>query len=301
MKKVKILGPSYSGTTVLGYVLNTSPGWFFGSEVHRLLYSYIQRYGARNKNIANPKCDFCGLECKYWSRKLLMELKENKVDTLQGIYDVFESHHPEVSVFVDGSKKLDFFHDTEVDYTLIASKHPVRLLASRFYNKRESLGVKGEELSSVYSAIQRDKAKFLDYAKGEINYLYLAYSDFFKNSANGMLVKMDEIVFSEKHKNDFLDFLDLNYDDVSFDGFTNYEIHSIGGNRAPYWARLEKSTDKLVSNPRHEYYKSAESVGDFKVDDKYKEIFDDDFLSEIEMLVEYQELLKILGYKRMLV
>lgn len=37
-----------------------------------------------------------------------MELKENKIDTLQGIYDVFESHHPEVSVFVDGSKKLDF-------------------------------------------------------------------------------------------------------------------------------------------------------------------------------------------------
>ncbi len=38
MKVVQILGPSYSGSTVLGYILNTAPGWFFGSEVHRLLY-----------------------------------------------------------------------------------------------------------------------------------------------------------------------------------------------------------------------------------------------------------------------
>ncbi|RUR27853.1 hypothetical protein ELY33_14780 [Vreelandella andesensis] len=214
MKKVQILGPSYSGTTVLGYILNTSDGWFFGSEVHRLLYSYVEKYGAKNKNIANPKCDFCGMDCKYWTRNLLMELKDNKSDTLQDIYDVFQKHHPEISTFVDSSKKLEFFHDTKIDYTLIASKHPVRLLASRFYNKRESLGVNSEALSSVFNAIQGDKAKFLDYAKEEVNYFYLTYSDFFKNSANGMLIKMDEIVFDENHKNNFLNFLDLSYGNV---------------------------------------------------------------------------------------
>lgn len=298
MKTVQILGPSYSGTTVLGYILNTAPGWFFGSEVHRLLYSYMAKYGKSNRNIANPKCDFCGDACKYWTRELLLELKEEKVDSLQGIYETFGKYHEDISVFVDGSKKLEDFNDVASDYKVIAAKHPIRLLASRFYNKRNAFGVAGDSLKDVYKAIENNADGFLGHAEKELDFLHDAYSDIFSSAVDGALVKVDEVGFEEQQQKRICDILNLSVEDVSFDRFADYEVHSIGGNRAPYWARLERSTGRSIANPRNDYYKKAESSGDFKVDNKYMEVFCDDFIEKIEELKSYKELLSMLGYSR---
>ncbi len=127
-----------------------------------------------------------------------------------------------------------FFENTSPDYKVVTAKHPIRLLASRVYNKRKSLGIKGDDFDSVRSFVDKDYAGFLEYVKDELLFLNEAYAEIFKFSGSHALVKVDEIGLDRVQQKKLCDHLDLSVDDVSFDNFTDYEIHSIGGNRAPY-------------------------------------------------------------------
>lgn len=82
--------------------------------------------------------------------------------------------------------------------------------------------------------------------------------------------------------------------------FSNFEAHTLGGNRAPFWQVVSSNKKDASFGARHEYYKKTDSIGDFKVDDKYKEIFSGGFIEEVEKFEDYLSLCKTLGYSKVI-
>jgi hypothetical protein len=110
MKTCQIVGPSYSGSTVLGYALNTCDRVFFGSETYRLLKSFRQKASENNKCDWWPLCDHCGVNCAYWNREFFKELESMNANTLSEVYELISIRYPDIGIYVDGSKQLRYWH-----------------------------------------------------------------------------------------------------------------------------------------------------------------------------------------------
>lgn len=291
MKVVHILGPSYSGTTALGFVLNTSEKIFFGSEVVRA----TPDYRSTKENGWLPHCDLCGVDCSYWSKDFFEATKDS--DGLAGIYDEFGKRHPEIDFFVDASKSIANFRGVSSHKSIITLKHPMRMVASKFYNDRRKHGI----LTDSYHDFKVEflGSKFIGEIRSYLLWLDNKYKNYFSDRPNAFLFFSDKAHYNKFHIfYELEDFLCLDYKSLDPISFSKYPCHSLGGNRAPVWLGKKSRGELLKKNDRLDFYMSAKSLGDWKIDNKWELLISEEFAEEISALDEYVSICKSLGYEK---
>lgn len=290
MKVVQIMGPSYCGSTALGYALNTIEGFFFGSEVRRHLRSF------RNKNGGKyPVCDYCGKECEYWSKDFFDKTADS--DSLQNIYNEFSSRYKDVEYFVDASKLLDSYKGTKPYARIVCVKHPLKLLASYLYNSRHNTFCDVDEYSQFRFLIDENKDEALEKAKNYLFGVMEKYRSFFSMDEEFFYFKTDEAhwhgmeVFSN-----LSEYLGCSGRMIDVASFSKYPCHSLGGNRAPVHLMKKNHNIKSHSNERFDFYERAQKFGDWRVDNKYSELMSHGFILDVKDLAVYQKCVSFLGY-----
>lgn len=290
MKIVQIIGPSYCGSTVLGYALNTIDGFFFSSEARRLLLSFREKNGN-----TFPICDLCGVNCKYWSESFFEKIKN--VDNLQDLYDKFEEENPQIEYFVDSSKLLDEYEGTYPFGKIVCVKHPIRMLASQLYNLRKKLNIGSSSYNAVYSYIDNNQDEVLAYSDDYLKRLSETYSSIFRQVNSFFYFKTDEAHFDDmKIFRDLKEYLGILRSDIDVVNFSKYTCHSLGGNRAPVFLMKRANEIEVKSNARFNFYDRAESFGDWKIDQKYIEILPSSFLEKIYSNSSFRKCVDLLGY-----
>ena len=290
---IQILGPSYSGSTVLGYALNTIPGYIFGSELRRILPAQRRRRSQR------PSCDFCGVECEYWSDNLFKEMDRKKVSSLDGIYEIFSKRHPEVVTLVDASKTVVSIGSAPADYRILCKKHPIRLLASYLYNDRKKYKIKHEKISDFGKILSINLEKTISICEKKLSELLFDYKSLSEVFPNHISFKSDHA-----HLNDFRDFrflekiLSVTDQSIKPTKFSSFPCHSVGGNRAPVWISKASQGGEIFDQDRFRFYQDTTSFGDWKIDNKYSIVFSEDIIDRLSRLEIYSELCEYLGYDK---
>ncbi len=291
MDIVQVCGPPYSGSTVVGYALNTVPGWFFGSEVLGLLPRFQQQSGKVTW------CAVCGQECPYWTHEL-REQVTTRGGGLSAVYRVFARANPEVSCFVDGSKSLRWYRGHFTGKQIISAKHPLRMAASWVYTRKHHLGLPAEgSLDDVARLAAADPARVLHYLDAKMTAFAGTYDKDVRAAPDGRLCRTDELHlegFAELGR--LCTFLGIDASDVDLQRFSTYEVHPLGGNWGPRWLRLDRLGLPAKEHPRRTYYCGAESYGDYKVDNKYQQLLVPSVLDEVMALDSYRALCDQLGY-----
>jgi hypothetical protein len=293
---VRISGASYSGSTALGYVLNTAEGYFFGSETYRLLDRFQERSKRMSGRYRRPQCDVCGPACQYWSKDLLTEIWSARLDSLAAIYAAFSRHNPEVAVYVDGSKDLRWYDKDLAGKNIVSMKHPLRMIASSVYNDRKVIGLLSNEFDNIKQEISIKKELALSYAEKYLMRLSKIYDALFRSLENCLICRADQM-----HENGFAGFHELsaylNLDTkIHPTDFSGFPVHTLGGNRAPLWRVLERQTGREIDHPRKKYYDSAQAIGDWSLDNKYAILFTPEIQEALKGLEAYARACAVLGY-----
>lgn len=294
MNVVQICGPSYSGSTVLGYMLNTSSNVFFGSEVCMFLKHYKKQMRKAGR-VFEPKCDVCGINCNFWTPDFLRKIEEENVANLTQLYKILETFMGE-STFIDGSKKSAYYLGHYHGKQVISAKHPLRIMASVIYNRRTKLDIGTDDFDEFKKIIDSKNGFFINYLRDYLNGLFSSYNEFIKTAPDGMVCRTDCLLDNEfSHLKKICRHLNIDFVSLDVTNFSSYDIHPIGGNRAPYWLKAQKE-GKKIKDKRFDYYQNAKSCGDVKIDDKYNRVFSESFIRMLQGEDSYIRLCDLLGY-----
>lgn len=288
-----IVGPSYSSSTAIGYLLGSSDNVFFVSELWRVLESDVEKVF----------CVFHGKACEFWTPNVI---EECRAAGHQGIYGVLKKRMPE-ALLVDGSKHPNFYRkllkrNQHCAFFLEAQKHPARFLASYFYNdflKRNYPRIYAESSLEDIGVNKDIQAEFLEKESSavlqRIISVYRAGRLFFREKGVAWRgVKHEEIV-DRSYLHDLAAWVEresglrcsLNRDTFEYKG-----MHPIGGNMAPSWiASGENLRD--AKNARKRYYAGGSGV---TLDNKKDLLFSEHSKEMIEKIPLYSDLLDLLGY-----
>jgi hypothetical protein len=302
MRVVQIVGPSYSGSTMLGYVLNVLPGHFFGSEVYRLLPEH--RRTARQPG--PDTCLFCGPGCPYWTPALRAAVQGDPAATLTDLYRRFAGAHTDVEVFVDGTKALRWYDGHWQGRQVVSAKHPVRLVCSDLYNRSELLGLpQNTSFADFRAETVRRPSAFGQRARQVLDELLREYRQILAAAPEAHVSRLDQLTVDDLAEFGALcGHIGVVPDAAALRDFTAYEIHPIGGNKAPFWQRRTRvpqaSADQARETglDRHRFYTADRSTGDYKVDDKYRDLLSESVLRRITKQPAYGRLCDLLGYPR---
>lgn len=298
MRVIQLVGPGYSGSTAIGFMLNANDGWFFGSEIYRLLASRQQKRPSRGAT----QCSVCGPRCPFWTQALRSEILSRAEHTVADIYRAFAKAHPAVDSFVDGSKAASLYRRSWSDVQVITAKHPLRMVTSYLYNQPRKLGFKRSPEFSVFRAAgEKRSAEFIALAQLVMRRLLREYENVLQTAPNGLVCPTDEL-----HLNTFEQFRRLcNHVGAPFDRgalqkFSAFPVHPIGGNKAPLWQRMDAAVaraEPAAPNVRRRYYShSAQAWGDYRIDNKFEEILPVGLRDEVMDLRAYAGLCDLLQY-----
>ena len=271
--------------------MNTGDGFFFGSEIRRLLKRFRAKRGGRF-----GLCDFCGPSCQYWSTDLYDVLRRAEVNTLPALYQELTARHPEIKFLVDGSKILPS-NEEFPDHIIVPTKHPLRLVASHIYNMRECFDIHSEQLEDVGIELEKSIGNDLQPVRRLLRRLAKHYRRILASFPDSFTFRADEA-----HRGEFQLFRDLErYLGVpphTFDPdrFSKKPSHTIGGNRAPVWIMKEAHGRPILRTPRRDYYISSVSTGDWKLDHKYLLLIRPAVLERILSMPAYSQLCDLLAY-----
>ncbi len=273
---LRIAGSSYSGSTALGYFLNTFDGFLFGSELYKLLPSFVQAYSPPR---ITP-CDWCGMHCPVWSDTLRASILGKAGSSLADVYEALFREQSAVRVLVDGSKSVRWYLDAPMDALpltyVVAVKHPLRLLASFVYNdadliprgRRDSL-----EACALYLAQRRED--LLRYVDATCVRLRRQYEAIF------------ELAASSRHvvcHTDSADDVQRTLERLAGHYATTFDLarmnakpcHALGGNRSLVWQVRGYASgpgQPARDQARFEYYRE-QGAGAIRQDNKYEILFD---------------------------
>lgn len=290
---VRIVGPSYCGSTVLGCAMNTGPGVFFGSEIYR----YLLGWRIAENDGRFPSCDFCGPSCEYWSEELRAELEAAQADRITLVHEALLRHHPEITMLVDGSKSVPESDDDRPDFIISPRKHPMRLIASHVYNRRRRFGIDTDDLGEISATIDRSLDEFVPVVQSATAHFLRSYRTISEACPEAHLFRADEA-----DDDSFAAFrrleADLGVDGGTFDParFSQYPAHTIGGNRQPIWMTRRAHGQTAPTNPRTAYYDATVGAGDWKQDDKYRVLFSAAAQTMVCDDPKYRDLCDLLGY-----
>ncbi len=296
-KVLGILGPSYSGSTALGYLMNTSKKVFFASELKRL----FEGDGARTV------CAICGEGCDFWTRGF----KQILVDRGPCAAYRLVGEKSKASLVVDGSKMPYFFRKSLSDYGesdcafLVAKKHPLRLLASYFYNvylKKKNLDLwKNGSLKDIRASQNELWAEFHQENMNPIlGRLWEVYSSIYgfidKKRVPSLDVRHEDVEepeFVGSVEDAVYDFFGVSFS-LSRTSLTSDFCHPLGGNKAPLWNALGGSNlESRVEVGRWRYYRESKGL---VRDDKCFVLFEDHHVMEVKSSDKYKALCELLGY-----
>lgn len=293
-----ILGASYSGSTALGYLLNTSDKVIFVSEIKRL----FEGVGSRTP------CAMCGADCKFWTA----EFKKECAKGGPGLVYELVSKRSGCDLIVDGSKMPYFYRRSTIEDEsrnvygfLIAKKHPIRLVASYFYNNYLK-----ERYREVWATASLGEISRL---QGDV------WGDFFFEVLSDVLAKLENVYNSISEYSDAVSCpsVDVYHEEVENEDFVksmesvivqffgiSCELngsslsakfcHPLGGNIAPLWnaqAKYGRETGSEVG--RRGYYRTARGL---IRDDKYAELFTKDNIERILERPDFRRLCEAMGY-----
>lgn len=312
MRVVQIVGPSYSGSTALGYILNAEQGWFFGSEIYRLLPSFVTDQDRARR----ARCTYCGSDCPYWHQELLAAVAALPESArVADVYPLFAEAHPETTHFVDGSKGARWYQDAWQGTQVLAAKHPLRMAGSHLYNRASELGMRPTPPFERFRRRARQNREQVARSAGRMLEGILAeYRGLLAQVPDGYVCRTDQL-----HLDGFAEFtalaerLDTSADPERVTGFSRYDVHPIGGNRSLVWQQVARGgqgraaefgnrpdRDKpagLPASPRRDYYSGdGGSLGDYRVDDKHVQTLPTRLVADIKTMDSYQELCELLGY-----
>ena len=293
MRVIQILGPSYSGSTVLGYALNTVQGYVFGSELRRVLPA--QRKKRRGQR---PSCDFCGVQCKYWSDELFSAMDVSNVMGLDGLYELFSERHREVDTLVDASKTAASVAGTHANNRILCKKHPIRLLASVFYNDRKKMNIESDSIMEVRDEISASSLETMKDFELVMKGLIEKYEELEDTFPESVPFKADRA-----HLNNFAAFrlleeqLGIPSQSIEPTRFSSFPCHSVGGNRAPVWISKASQSGETFDQDKFRFYQDTTSFGDWKIDNKFTLLFSDLVIDSIINLGIYSEVCDYLGYE----
>jgi hypothetical protein len=256
---IAILGRAYTGSTLLGALLENEPGVFHGGELQRLT------------NHEDARCGSCLGECPVWTQEARAGYSRTR-PMYERIASLTRS-----SILVDGSKRPIHFDERiacgePVRWAVVTTrKHPMRLLASiltkRFPASAHPLGptpdvtqaatVSIEKLTRFEHRRHRFFAEHRDRLRAAAT---LSYEDLATHPGQAAAAVLDMI------------------DWIPSPGVTsNVRGHPLGGN----WAFHERSRSGPVS---------------VQMDDRYAMAFDERFQSWLAGSPAYQNLCKMTGY-----
>ncbi|MDW3216943.1 MAG: hypothetical protein R8G01_23330 [Ilumatobacteraceae bacterium] len=290
---VRIVGPSYCGSTVLGCAMNTGTGVFFGSEIYR----YLSSWRAAENDGRFPSCDFCGPSCDYWSEQLRDELEASNADRISLVHQALLRRHPEITMLVDGSKSVPDPDDDSPDFVISPRKHPMRLIASHLYNRRRRLGIDTDDLGEIGATIDRSLDEFVPVVHSAAAHFLRSYRTITDACPDAHVFRADEAdddsFAAFRHLEAHLGIADGTFDPARF---SQHAAHTIGGNRQPIWMTRRAHGQSAPTNARTTYYDSSVAAGDWKQDDKYQVLFSTAAQTMVCDDARYQDLCDLLGY-----
>lgn len=268
---IRIAGVSYSGSTALGYFLNTSPAVIFGSELYRLLPAYMHAGEPRSET----PCDLCGSRCATWSKALRAKLLSRPDTTLADVYDAFFEQAGPTVVLVDGSKSLHWYQPAPrraVRY-IVSVKHPLRMAASHLYNdghlipaaRRESLADAHRWLAERPETV-RPRLQAL---MAGLRERYLALLPLVDTSSGTRWCHSDDLADVQSMLAELGRDLDLRFD---LDATARTPCHALGGNRSLTWQSrgwAQAPLNPVRDSARWAYYLDQGSTG-FILDNKHE-------------------------------
>jgi hypothetical protein len=295
---IRILGASYSGSTALGYFLNTAPGFVFGSELYRLLPAFAS---ARPGDAESAFCDHCGPDCKVWSPALRSALRGDPEAGLAQVYELFFAMQPQSRVLVDGSKSLAWYTSGPMPrqrlHYLVSVKHPVRLVASYLYNDRRLVPAQAR---STLATCGHWLATNPDRIRPVVETVCLRLADQYRalrgfTETDARWCRTDDPGDVEQ----VLASIGTEFG-VEMDPQRMHRMacHSIGGNRSLVWqskAFAERPGSPRQDNARWAYYRQNRGSG-FVQDNKFEILFAGPALDWVMHAARRHDLFQLLGY-----
>ncbi len=256
---INIFGMSYSGSTLLNFMLDCVAEVYGGGELHWLLTQHApgQTYKAH--------CTHCKENCPIWTPAVCSGIESKGFySTIAGLTDA--------KVIVDTSKMLSWFierqnmAESNITYhNVLLVKHPLRHITSLLTNA----GVTATE--DKHDAIEKAIGTFDSYYRETFGYLQ-------KNSS--LIVHYEDLVLQNLQTiNRILSLVDLKHNRQTLDCF-DYVHHQIGGNAGPIYLATKEWPTKRHEQPK-ERLKHYESKTGVFIDNKYQEFLNDAEINHI--------------------
>lgn len=296
---IRIAGASYSGSTALGYFLNTAPGFVFGSELYRLLPAFAQARPEGERSV----CDCCGPDCEIWTPALRAALLDDPDAGLAQVYDLFFSGRPAGSVLVDGSKALAWYTGGPAPRQrmryLVSVKHPLRMMASYLYNDRKLVPKKARSTldscrkwlcshpDAVQSSIETTCMRLADQ--------YRSIHTFTQTTPASWCRSDDPLDVAQTLAGIAAEF----GVSIAPERMALVPCHSIGGNRSLVWqarAFAEPPGSPQQDSARWAYYEQKRGSG-FVQDNKYEVLLVGAPADWVRSAARRHDLYRLLGYE----
>lgn len=271
---INIYGMSYSGSTLLNFMLDCVPGVYGGGELHWLHTQHS------SESAYKAHCTNCKDECDIWTPERCENVPES--DFYQFIQKITGA-----SVIVDTSKIISWF-DTRAKanelnvtpHNFLLVKHPFRHLASLVINqKNESASQREAGLKKaigVFSSYYREVLRYLSPTHENI----IQYEELVRNNIetiNRILVKT-----GQQHQ------------ESTLNCFAK-EHHQIAGNGGTIYLATKKWPGKRENQPKKKLEQYESKTGVF-LDNKYVDFFTPDELLQIKADRDINKISQQLGY-----
>lgn len=257
---LNIFGMSYSGSTLLNFILDCVPQIYGGGELHWLLTQHQPGAGY------NAHCTHCKETCDIWTPERCVNAPE------QHFYN-WVSSITEKRVIVDTSKTVSWFIDRQKKkednvayHNFLLVKHPYRHICSLLTNANKA---DHENLThNIEEAIQI----FYEYYVEVINYL---------DGSNYKVIHYEDLILNtDGTVNEILCKIGIPDATLPSDFFQQAH-HQIGGNAGPIFQATKSWPTKREEQSPIRLRKYEESRGVF-LDNKFMDLFNDNHLAQID-------------------
>lgn len=255
---INVFGMSYSGSTLLNFMLDCVTDVYGGGELHWLLTQHDPE--------ANYKahCTHCKSDCAIWTPE-----HASSVPSTQ-FYN-FIANLTGCNTIVDTSKNLDWFKQRRriaepnvMQSHVLLVKHPYRHLASWLINSKVP---KNDKRDAIDNGIKT----FDGFYRHVLNYL---------KQGPFHVVHYEDLILNNLHTiNGILSLVDKSHNSSTLDCF-NTQHHQIGGNAGPIYLATKQWPDarEKESDIRLRQYESNHGVF---IDNKYLDYFTSEELKQI--------------------
>ncbi|WP_100655819.1 hypothetical protein [Alteromonas flava] len=267
MNVIAVFGMSYSGSTLLNFMLDCVDGVYGGGELH-----WLRTQHNDNCNYV-AHCTNCKDECPIWTPNACQKAPHDDFYTFVG-------KQVNSSVIVDTSKTIGWFSqrktfDTNVNlHNFLLTKHPIRHLASFVVNQKlDSESDSSQTIDKAIDAYTQYYDETLEYLSRR-DYQIVHYED--------LILRNLETI------NNILASVGLSIDKDVLDCFKQPH-HQIAGNGAAIYMATQKWPSSRQNQPPKKLAQYESKSGVF-LDNKYQQVLDE---GQIERICSDPRIVKV--------